>query len=148
MEGCMSEMTQISPHLGMGPSDDSGWKDGIIPGGPGAVYLEDCRSINNDPNLDTANSADFWGNSAIQSYCGARTVFRHSYLHMSHVDRHGTGGMIGARWWEVYENTFYVVQNGNQSEYIMMRAGSPGTPAAPKNLKVVPQQAEIKRLRE
>jgi hypothetical protein len=84
----------------------------------------------------------------MQSYYGARTVFRHNYLHMSHVDQHGTGGMIGARWWEVYENTFYVVQNGNQSEYIMMRAGSPGTPAAPKSLIAVPQQAEIKRLRD
>jgi hypothetical protein len=98
MEGCMSEMTQVSLHLGMGPSDDSGCKDGIVPGGPGAVYLEDCRSINNDPNLDTANPAYFWGNSAIQPYYGARTVFRHNYLHMSHVDQHGTGGMIGVRW--------------------------------------------------
>jgi hypothetical protein len=66
-------------------------------------------------------------------------VFTHNYLHTSHVDQHGTRGMIRARWWEVYKNTFYVVQNGNPSEYIMMRAGSPGTPAAPKNLKVVPQ---------
>jgi hypothetical protein len=45
-------------------------------------------------------------------------------MRMSHVDQHGTPGMIGARWWEIYENTFYVVQNGSQSDYVMVRAGS------------------------
>jgi hypothetical protein len=48
------------------------------------------------------------GNSAVQSYNGARTVFRHNSLDFSQVDQHGTNGNIGARWWEIYDNTFNI----------------------------------------
>ena len=48
----------------------------------------------------------------------------HNNLEMAMVDMHGTAGAVGARWWEIYENTFYVVPNGNQDKYIGVRAGS------------------------
>lgn len=114
--------SEIIHNWGMGASDASGWSDDITPGGPRAVYLEDNTFTNNGVSGDPAY---FWGNSAIQAYYGAHTVFRHNYLTMSHVDQHGTPGMIGARWWEIYENTFNTgVPNASQCCYITLRAGS------------------------
>ena len=111
---------EIIHNLGMGPSDASGWSDDINPGSPDAVYIEDNTFTNNV----SGNPAYFWGASAVQSYYGARTVVRHNTMNMVHVDQHGTPGNIGARWWEIYENTFFVVPNGNQSDYVRVRAGS------------------------
>ena len=72
----------------------------------------------------TGNPAYFWGTSAVQSYYGARTVFRYNTLNNAQVDQHGTCGSIGARWWEIYNNTFNVVVNGNQSTYMALRDGA------------------------
>jgi len=116
--------SEIIHNMGLGASDDSGWSDDIIPGSPDAVYLEDNTFTNNDPGLLTENPAYFWGNSAIQSYYGSRTVVRHNKMIMSQIDQHGTPGMIGARWWEIYENTFDNVKNGSQCCYMSIRAGS------------------------
>jgi len=117
--------SEMIHNMGMGASSDAGWKDDVVPGSPDAVYIEDNEFINNDPSFGTANPAYHWGSSAIQSYYGARTVFRHNYLLMSHVDQHGTGGMIGARWWEIYENTFSTdVPHASQCCFITLRAGS------------------------
>src|SRR5262249_5758484 len=114
--------SEMIHQLGLGPSDNSGWTDDIIPGSSNAVYIEDNTFKNNDPSLVTSNPAYFWGNSAIQGYYGARTVLRYNNFSMSQIDMHG--GVIGARWWEVYDNTWSVVTNGNQDRYIGMRAGS------------------------
>jgi hypothetical protein len=103
-----------------GANSTAGWTNDVVPGSAAAVYIED----NTFTNETSGNPAYFWGGSALQSYYGARTVFRYNYLTMAHVDQHGTGGMIGARWWEIYENTFNIVPNGNQSDYVNVRAGS------------------------
>jgi hypothetical protein len=100
---------------------DAGWKDDVTPGGPAMVFIED-NTFNNTGA--SGSPAYFWGTSAVQSYYGARTVFRHNTLNMTQVDQHGTPGMVGARWWEIYENTFNVIENGNQSNYMAIRAGS------------------------
>ncbi|MGZ3747210.1 MAG: hypothetical protein ACXWRE_07565 [Pseudobdellovibrionaceae bacterium] len=113
--------SEMIHNYGMGAVDSSGWSDDVIPGSPNAIYIESNSFINNGVS---GNPAYFWGNSAVQSYYGARTVFRYNSLSMSEVDQHGTPGMIGARWWEIYENTFDVVLNGNQSQYMQIRAGS------------------------
>ncbi|MGZ3768719.1 MAG: hypothetical protein ACXVCP_04740 [Bdellovibrio sp.] len=113
--------SEMIHNYGMGALDDSGWSDDVIPGSPNAIYVESNSFTNNGVS---GNPSYFWGNSAIQSYYGARTVFRYNSLSMSEVDQHGTPGMIGARWWEIYENTFNVVLNGNQSQYMQIRAGS------------------------
>jgi hypothetical protein len=115
--GSASEMIH---NMGAGPSDGSGWTDDVVPGSPNMLFIEDNTFTYNA----TGSPAYFWGTSALQSYYGARTVFRHNTCNMCQVDQHGTAGMIGARWWEIYENTFNVVTNGNQSDYIAIRAGS------------------------
>ena len=106
--------SEIIHNVGLGPTDDSGWKDDVIPGGPQMVFIED----NTFNNTDTT-----YIYSAVQSYYGARTVFRYNVLNFAQVDQHGTAGMIGARWFEIYENTFK--PNGlNQCCYGGIRAGS------------------------
>jgi hypothetical protein len=114
--------SEMIHQLGLGPSDSSGWMDDIVPGSASAVYLEDNTFTNNDPALLNTNPAYFYGNSAIQGYYGCRTVLRHNTFSMSQIDMHG--GTLGARWWEVYANTFTTVPNGNQDRYVGMRAGS------------------------
>lgn len=117
--------SEMIHNMGMGPTDATGWTDVVTPGSWNALYLEDNSFTNNDPTFGTANPAYFWGNSAVQSYYGARTVFRHNTLQMSHIDQHGTSGMIGSRWWEIYENTFNTtVPNASQCCFITVRAGS------------------------
>jgi hypothetical protein len=112
---------EIIHNSAYGPSDTSGWSRDIAPGSGDAVYIEDNTFFNNA----TGNPAYFWGCSAVQSYYGARTVFRHNSVEMAQIDQHGTPGMIGARWWEIYENTFSTtVANASQCCYITLRAGS------------------------
>ena len=103
-----------------GAASTSGWANDVVPGSANALYIED----NTFTNQVSGNPAYFWGGSAVQGYYGARTVIRYNTMNMAQIDMHGTAGMIGARWWEIYENTFNVVQNGNQSEYMLIRAGS------------------------
>ncbi|HEY4300742.1 MAG TPA: hypothetical protein VGM73_07715 [Candidatus Didemnitutus sp.] len=102
-----------------GDGNTTGWGDVITPGGPDALYIEDntfSKTDQTDPY--------FWGTSAIQSYYGARTVFRHNVLNYCQIDQHGTIGLIGARWWEIYENDFYCPANSGQSNWMAIRAGS------------------------
>lgn len=116
--GGASEMIH---NLGMGPSDPSGWSDNVTPGSANMVFIEDNTFTFNA----TGNPAYYWGTSAAQSYYGARTVFRYNTCNMCQVDQHGTAGMIGARWWEIYNNTFNTgVPNANQSSYIVVRDGT------------------------
>lgn len=99
--------------LGMGASSVAGWLDNVSPGGAQMVFIE-------DNTFNTGTSAVC---SAVESYYGARTVFRHNTLNYCQADQHGTAGMIGARWWEIYENTFNNL-NQNQCCYVTVRGGS------------------------
>jgi hypothetical protein len=103
-----------------GTYDATGWADSVTPGGPNMVFIED----NTFTYPASGNPAYFWGTSAVQSYYSARTVVRYNTMNMCQIDQHGTAGMVGARWWEIYGNTFNVVANGNQSNYMAIRAGS------------------------
>ena len=97
-----------------------------MPGGAKMVFIEDntfTLDINN-PKVNTSPPYYFWGASAVQSYYGARTVFRHNTLNNMQVDQHGTHGMVGARWWEIYENTFFTGNGSAQCCYMAIRAGS------------------------
>jgi hypothetical protein len=109
---------EIIHNMGTGTS---GWTDDVVPGGPTMVFVEDNTFTFNA----SGNPAYYYGASAVQSYNGARTVFRHNVLNMMQIDFHGTAGMVGARWAEVYENTFNTgVPNAAQSSYIVIRGGS------------------------
>jgi len=103
-----------------GSGSTAGWSNDVVPGSGEALYIED----NTFTNKTSGNPAYFWGGSAVQGYYGARTVFRYNKVEMATVDMHGTPGMVGARWWEIYENTFYVVPNGDMDKAIGMRGGS------------------------
>ena len=103
-----------------GADSTAGWSNDVVPGSGNALYIED----NTFNNQVSGNPAYFWGGSAVQGYYGARTVVRHNTFNMTQIDMHGTGGAIGARWWEIYDNTFNVAQNGNQDPYMAIRAGS------------------------
>ena len=99
----------------------AGWSEDIIPGSPAALYVENNTFTNNN------TGQYFYGCSAIQSYNGARVVFRYNFLDFVQVDVHGTPGMIGARWFEIYENTFNIPSRalgGGQDKYMDLRAGS------------------------
>lgn len=111
-----SEMMHVEAY---GASDSTGWGDDVNPGSSDAVYFENCTftKIN--------QGAFFFGTSAVQSYYGARTVVRFCYLDYCQIDQHGTGGNIGARWWEIYGNTNHIpIAGGNQSDLMQLRGGS------------------------
>jgi hypothetical protein len=114
--GAASEMIHNN---GLGAEDASGWTDDVLPGGPELVYIEDC-AFTNIPE----SAKYFTGCCAIESYYGARTCMRYCTFNYCSVDQHGTPGMIGARWWEFYDNTFYVPPGGNQSFFFALRGGS------------------------
>ena len=90
------------------------WTNDVFPGSDQALYIEDCTFINTSTPKDL-----FWGNAAMQNYNGARVVFRHNKLQMSHVDVHGTAGMVGGRWFEIYNNHFTIL--GGQSDVCAIR---------------------------
>ena len=114
--GSASEMIH---NMGLGAANGAGWLDDVYPGSASAVYIENC-TFSKNPLQDQY----FWGTAALQSYYGARTVLRHSILNACHIDQHGTPGMIGARWWEFYNNTFYVPPGMSQGDYFALRGGS------------------------
>jgi hypothetical protein len=95
-----------------------GWLDDVHPGSLDALYVED-NTFNN-------TTVGGWGaQSALQSYNAAHTVIRYNTFHDSQVDAHGTATMVGARWWEIYENTFAITQTTYyQDKYMDLRAGS------------------------
>lgn len=103
-----------------GAGSTAGWANDVVPGSGEALYIEDNSFV----NQTSGNPAYFWGGSAVQGYYGSRTVFRYNTVEMATVDMHGTPGMVGARWWEIYENTFYVVTNGDIDKIVGMRGGS------------------------
>jgi hypothetical protein len=112
--------SEIIHNMGMGADDSvAGWQNNVSPGTINAVYIENC-TFNKDP----AKGQYFWGTSAIQSYYGAITVCRDCILNACQIDQHGNVGLVGARWWEFYNNTFYTPPNMNQSNYFALRGGS------------------------
>ncbi len=116
--GASAEMIH---NIGMGGVNTAGWNDDINPGSSSMLFIENNTFTYNA----TGNPAYFWGTAAVQSYFGARTVIRYNTMNMVHIDQHGTPGNIGARWWEIYENTFNTgVPNASQSNYIALRGGS------------------------
>jgi hypothetical protein len=110
---------EMTHNEGLKSGNEAGWNDDVIPGSLDQVYFEDCTFTNT--NL---NDPYFGGKSALQGYYSSRTVIRHCRLEYTQVDQHGTAGMIGARWFEFYDNTFYMPANGNQDKYFAIRAGS------------------------
>lgn len=103
-----------------GSGDISGWNTDVVPGNPNMVFVED-----NTFTFDVNSGGSYFGASAMQSYAGSRTIFRHNTLNNMQVDEHGTNGQIWARWWEIYENTFFTANTGpGQDRYVSLRGGT------------------------
>ena len=101
--------------LGWGAVDTTGWTNAHAPGSSESIYFED--NVFTTPTSEPNNA---W----IQSYYGARSVYRYNTFNYTRVDAHGTPGSIGARWWEFYNNTF-TQTGGNAGGSVMnLRAGS------------------------
>jgi len=111
---------EVIHNLGQGASDPSGWTTDLTPGGSNMIFIE----TNTFTYTATGNPAYFWGTSAVQAFYGARTVFRYNNVAMMQIDVHGTCGNISGRWWEVYNNSFSLVANANQSNFSQFRGGS------------------------
>ena len=85
---------------GWGAENTTGWTNdsgASLAGSPNMLYIEDCTFVQN-----TSKSGVAW----IQGYYGARVCIRYNSFNWVSVDMHGTAGMVGARWWECYNNTF------------------------------------------
>ena len=89
-----------------------GWTTDVVPGSANMVFIED--------NTFTCTDKTYICN-VVQSYYGARTVVRYNTAYFSQVDQHGD--QDGARWWDVYGNTFYSL-GLNQCCYMALRGGS------------------------
>lgn len=115
--------SEIIHNIAYGPVSSNGWMDVVSPGTSNQVYIEDCTFTNNDPNF--SSYPYFLSNSGIQGYYGCRTVLRHCIFYCSQIDMHG--GPLGARWWEIYSNTWAYssyFSSGSQSDSMDLRAGS------------------------
>jgi hypothetical protein len=111
--GWASEFIHVE---GWGSSSSAGWTNAHTPGSDEAVYIEDST-------FTTTSSES--GNAWIQSYYGARIVYRYNTFNYTKTDAHGTAGNIGTRWWEFYGNTFDLAGGANPGGSAMnLRAGS------------------------
>lgn len=102
---------------GWGAVDTTGWTTSVDKGGAGLFYIEDNTFTNPSTSHDFTN----W----IQTYYGARVVFRYNTLNFVSFDSHGTAGNQGTRWWEFYKNTLnHVDVADNFTTPVNLRAGS------------------------
>jgi hypothetical protein len=103
-------------NVAFGPADGIriGWTTDVVPGSADMVFIEDNTFTCTDPTFVC---------NIVQSYYGARTVVRHNTSNFSQVDQHGTRGMPWARWWEIYENTFFT-HGLSQCCFMELRGGS------------------------
>jgi|SRR5579862_433516 len=109
------------------PLDGTTWTTDVVPGSLNALYIE--SNTYNHIYVLTSNSCV---TSMVSNYYGARVVIRYNQLNLGfYIDAHmgnSTTG-TGARWWEVYQNTFALpgTQPGqpfHQGSYANFRGGS------------------------
>ncbi len=116
--GAGSAMIQV-----YGASGNVGWTDDVTPGSAAMPYIED-NTFTYSGNGGCC-SYDYFGTTAVKSYGGSRFVARHNTFNMVQVQATGTVGQVGARWWEVYLNSFNTnYTQANQSFFIDLLAGS------------------------
>jgi hypothetical protein len=113
----MTAAQEFLHHGDPGVSDGSGWTNVVTPGSNEAIYLED-----NTFTTESGQANCSW----IQGYYGSRMVIRYNTFNYTCIDNHGDAGQTGggARWWELYLNTFVRAVGQNQSYAMSNRAGS------------------------
>lgn len=84
---------QETMHInGWGDGIDAGWTTDVVQSN--LLYIEDC----------TFTGAQGNSSCCFQGYYGTRTSARYNVVNSAMLEQHGTGGSIGVRWWEFYEN--------------------------------------------
>jgi hypothetical protein len=123
-----SEMIHNDAWGDAGWDEEHGWDTSVSPGSIDAVYFEDNA-------FSKYSGTEYGGVSAIQSYCGARTVIRNNTFALCICDQHGNPGYVGARWWEVYDNEWtnapwaiLDLRSGSGYVYGNEATGGSGTP--------------------
>jgi len=101
-------------NLGLGSGNYGGYQDNISPGSQHMMYVE--NSYFN--NVHTGIIASF-----TEGYYGSRSCFRYNTFVYGQIDQHGNSNPC-ARWYEIYNNTFVVPANQNQSNFFAIRGGS------------------------
>lgn len=96
-------------HL-LGPGGS--WTDDLIPGQPQMIYIE----------TNTFTNAGGVVSSAEEAFGGAEFAFRDNTLNLEQNDVHD--GTNGARWAEIYNNTYHIAGSFAVSNYIQFRGGS------------------------
>ena len=100
---------QETMHIwGWGDGNTTGWTNAHTPGSPNAIYMENNSFV----------GAKGDSTCAFQMYYGGRVVARYNTLNQAMFEVHGTGGQIGGRWWEFYNNAI------SNSATLCLRAGS------------------------
>jgi hypothetical protein len=106
---------EVIQHEGYGNGDTTGWGLDVTPGSASALYVEDCTFT---------NRASSFAGGKVAAFYGCNTVYRFNSITRAQIDNHGTGGQVGARWWEIYHNAFTLTAPDNVSCWIQQRAGS------------------------
>lgn len=98
---------------------DGSWTEPLYLGTEKAIYIEDCSFT----ELNTSQSS-----GAIDSFDGARIVFRHNTLTNQNGTSHGADSHQrgrGTRWLEIYNNT-YTFDSGHVVAYVQWIRGGTG----------------------
>lgn len=96
-------------HL-LGPGGS--WTDDLIPGTPNMIYIE-TNVYNNNGGVES---------SAEEAFGGAEFAFRDNTLNLDQNDVHN--GTLGARWAEIYSNTYHIAGSFPLANYAQFRGGS------------------------
>ena len=93
----------------------TGWDYTVNEGSYDAAYIEDCTFIWQGGSSTAANAC-------MQTYYGSRTVFRYNEIYGALWDVHGDPTPHAGRWYEIYENDFYIATD--TSRLFQLRGGS------------------------
>ena len=103
---------------GHGQGNMTGWNNDVIAGDPayqGVSYAEDNTFEWQGAGVPQANAA-------MQMYYGAQVVFRRNTVINALIDCHGDRTQHSGRWWEFYQNHFWV--DRDSSQVMQLRGGS------------------------
>ena len=107
-----------------GAANLGGWNidvpEGLAHTGPDPTDWDMVYIENNEFRWRGNDTPD--ANAALQMYYGARVVFRGNRLYNTLIDCHGDNTAHSGRWWEFYDNDFYVSKNSSQ--LMQLRGGS------------------------
>lgn len=106
---------EVIQHEAYGPGSETGWLNDVTIGSDQQLVVE---------NTTFTNSASSFLGGKTSAFYGSVTTYRFNTFIRACIDNHGTAGNVGARWWELYKNSFQLNNGDNVSVWIQNRAGS------------------------